>query len=235
MFNTPIAFLPPKHTLGVLHTFTFQFFTMKIALIIVGVALLIWIMWSYFGTRSIEKPKVVSKSMLSGGVELREIAPMIQATVIVTWDQSQAINNWFRQLAWYIFGWNTVKQPVAMTAPVALSKSNTSIAMTAPVALQQQWSTYRVSFMMPSKYTLDTLPKPTNTNISFAQLPSKKYHVWKFSWYANESRAANQLAKFKKALSNQNIQTTAEPILNQYNDPRTMPLMRTNEWWIQVQ
>ena len=208
---------------------------MKIALIIVGVALLIWIMWSYFGTRSIEKPKVVSKSMLSGGVELREIAPMIQATVIVTWDQKQAIYNWFRQLAWYIFGWNTVKQPVAMTAPVALSKSNTSIVMTAPVALQQQWSTYRVSFMMPSKYTLDTLPQPNNKNISFTQIPAKKYYVWKFSWYANESRANNQLAKFKKALADQKKTTTAEPILNQYNDPRTMPLMRTNEWWIQVQ
>jgi hypothetical protein len=68
-----------------------------------------------------------------------------------------------------------------MTAPVALSKSYTSIAMTAPVAAQQVGDTYRISFMMPSKYTLNTLPNPNNTNISFVEIPPKKYYVWKFS------------------------------------------------------
>lgn len=207
---------------------------MVITLIIIGVMLLIWILWSYFGTKSIEKPKILSSSMLSDWVELRELAPMIQAIVVVTWSQKLAINNWFRQLAWYIFWSNVVKQSVAMTAPVASSKQNANIAMTAPVATQQVWDTYRISFMMPSKYTIDTLPKPNNTNISFVQLPAKKYYVWKFSWYANESRANMQLAKFKKALNSQHIQSYAEPILNQYNDPWTMPLMRKNEWWIAV-
>ncbi len=236
-----------------------------IILAVLFVILLAWIAWSYFGTRNIERPKILSTSALSNEIEVREVAPMIQATVVVTWSQNEAINKWFKQLAGYIFWWNTIKEPVAMTAPVtasksnttiemtapvtasksnttiemtapvAASKSNTTIKMTAPVALQQEGDTYTISFMMPSKYTLETLPKPNNTNISFIELPAKKYYVWKFSWYANESRANNQLEKFKKALADQNLQTSNEPILNQYNDPWTMPLMRINEWWIEVQ
>ncbi len=211
---------------------------MKITLIIVGALLVIWLLWSYFGTRAIETPKILSTTTLKDWVKIYEVAPMIQATVVVTWSQSDAINNGFRQLAGYIFGSNTVKEPIAMTAPVALTKSNTdtntTIAMTAPVALQKTGDTYTVSFMMPSKYTLDTLPKATNTNISFTELPSKKYYVWTFSFYANQKRATAQLFEFMKALTLQWIKTDAEPILNQYNDPWTIPFMRKNELWIEV-
>lgn len=39
--------------------------------------------------------------------------------------------------------------------------SSTKIAMTAPVAAEISGTgQYKVSFVMPSKYTLDTLPKP---------------------------------------------------------------------------
>lgn len=206
---------------------------MKTVAIIIVILLLARVGWSYFGTRSVEKPQITSTTALSGGVSLVEVAPMIQASVVVTWSQSEAIQNGFRQLAGYIFGDNTAKQPVAMTAPVAVEKTNTTIAMTAPVATQQQWDSYRVSFMMPSEYTLDTLPAPTDDTISFTELPSKDYYVRKFAGYAYESRAQKQLARFLTALDAQGIVVSAEPILNQYNDPWTMPLMRQNEWWIE--
>jgi len=123
-----------------------------------------------------------------------------------------------------------------MTAPVALEKNDdsTAIAMTAPVALQEDGAQYRVSFMMPSSFTLDTLPKPTNNNISFVEVPSKKYYVWKFSGRATESRATKQLELFQKSLKDQSLQGKQNPILNQYNDPWTIPFMRTNEWWIEL-
>ncbi|MBP7848369.1 heme-binding protein [Patescibacteria group bacterium] len=87
---------------------------------------------------------------------------------------------------------------------------------------------------MPKSYTLATLPKPVNNNISFIEIPAKKYYVMKFSGYANEARANKKLEKFLQLLQENNITTTAAPILNQYNDPRTIPFMRTNEWWIEV-
>jgi hypothetical protein len=102
--------------------------------------------------------------------------------------------------------------------------------MTAPVGIQKESKSYRVSFTMPSKYTLKNLPKPDNTNITFTEIPAKKYYVWKFSGYAKEARANRQLKAFEKVLKQQKITTGKSTILNQYNDPWTMPLMRSNEW-----
>lgn len=65
---------------------------MKTTLIIIGVVLLIRVAWSYFGTRNVEKPKILSSKMLSGNIELRELAPMIQASVLVSGSQKEAIN-----------------------------------------------------------------------------------------------------------------------------------------------
>lgn len=121
-----------------------------------------------------------------------------------------------------------------MTAPVGLTKTSRTIAMTAPVGIQKEAKRYRVSFTMPSKYTLKTLPKPNNDNITFVEIPAKKYYVWKFSGYAKETRANKQRNAFEKALKEQKIKTGGIAILNQYNDPWTIPFMRTNEWWIEV-
>jgi SOUL heme-binding protein len=204
---------------------------MKIALIILACLFLIRLARSLRANSFIETPKITASTQLENDVELRTLAPMIQASVIVTWTQQQALNNWFRQLAGYIFGGNTNSKSVAMTAPVATSKT---IAMTAPVATEKRDNQYRVSFMMPSQYTLDTLPTPNNPSVRFEQIPEQQFYVWSFSFRANEARAQAQLEKFQEALKEQWIVTTATPILNQYNDPRTMPRLRTNEWWIAV-
>jgi len=56
---------------------------------------------------------------------------------------------------------------------------------------------------MPSSYTMESLPEPNNTNIIFEQIPKTEYYVWKFSGWANPSRANHQLELFQKALSDQ--------------------------------
>ena len=65
---------------------------MKIFLIIIFIVLVVRVSWSYFGTRSIERPKIISSTMISGNIQIREIGPMIQAVVSVTGSQSKAIN-----------------------------------------------------------------------------------------------------------------------------------------------
>gem|GEM_PF-1553953 len=77
---------------------------MKIWWIVLLVLLLIWIGRSIFSTYFIEKPKSIDSKKLENGVELRTLAPMIQASVLVSGDnQQQALGNGFRQLAGYIF------------------------------------------------------------------------------------------------------------------------------------
>lgn len=205
---------------------------MKIFLLVVGVVFVGWLIRSVYSTTSVEHPTVLATKKLDNGVVMRTLAPRIEASVFVTWTQQEALYDGFRQLAGYIFWGNVDTQSVAMTAPVATSKS---IAMTAPVATEQRDNQYRVSFMMPSSYTLETLPKPLNESIRFELLPEQQYYVWTFGWWATEGRAQAQLEKFTKALTAQWIVTTAAPVLNQYNDPWTMPRLRTNERWIAVE
>jgi len=57
---------------------------MKISLIIIFIVLVVRVSWSYFGTRSIERPKIISNTTISGNIELRGMGPMIQAIVSVT-------------------------------------------------------------------------------------------------------------------------------------------------------
>jgi len=59
---------------------------MKIMYVVVSVLVVLLALrlaWSYFGIKSIEKPAILSSRMLEEGVELREVAGMIQATVLV--------------------------------------------------------------------------------------------------------------------------------------------------------
>jgi len=63
-----------------------------IFVVLIPILLVVWVAWSYFGTRFVEKPSVVSSVVLSGGVELREVSPMIEAFVLVDGPQNIAIN-----------------------------------------------------------------------------------------------------------------------------------------------
>ena len=81
---------------------------------------------------AIEEPKykVVLKE---GPYEIRDYQGTVVAEVTVTGDQYEAGGKGFRLLAGYIFGGNTGRQSIAMTAPVAQERKSEKIAMTAPV------------------------------------------------------------------------------------------------------
>ena len=102
-------------------------------------------------------------------IEIRLYEPMIIAKVRVNGKRQDAIGDGFRLLADYIFGNNTVKQHIDMVTPMQQQKS-TIIAMTAPVQQQQQQQSsgrfWQVSFVMPSKYSMKTLPKPGNDRVT---------------------------------------------------------------------
>ena len=97
----------------------------------------------------------------SGNIEIRDYAPMIVAETQVSGDRRDAIRKGFRIIADYIFGNNTAAQKVPMTAPVTQMGSE-NIAMTAPVTQQGDGNVWNVRFVMPSSYTIDTLPRPNN-------------------------------------------------------------------------
>ena len=172
--------------------------------------------------------------------ELRRYDPQIVAQTWVTGDQKQAGNKGFRILADYIFGNNTApsgeSNKINMTTPVkmqAQTSTSAKIAMTAPVAMQESDGKWRVRFVMPSQYTIQSLPKPNNSEVSIIEVPAKTYGVIKFSGLVGEDKIATKTAQLKEWMQNLNIVGTPE--MARYNPPWTLPFMRRNEIMIEYQ
>ena len=93
-------------------------------------------------------------------------------------------------MAGYIFGGNTSQTAIKMTVPVMdTQKSSESIAMTAPVMdTLSITGKHIVAFTLPSKYTIESLPKPDNANIRFRRVEPSRMAVLRYSWYATEFR-----------------------------------------------
>jgi len=181
---------------------------------------------------NVEKPdyKVIQSEQ---NIEIRQYEPMIIAEVEVDGKREDAIRDGFRLLADYIFGNNTVQQVISMTAPVQ-QKENQKIAMTAPVQQQSMGKSWRMSFVMPSKYRLDSLPVPNNNRVRLKEILTKKFVVIEFSGInsnENVTKHENQLMNYIEA--NQ-INIIGSPKYAFYNAPWTLPFLRRNEVMIEI-
>lgn len=180
----------------------------------------------------VEKPdyKVIQSEQ---NIEIRQYEPMIIAEVEVDGKREDAIGDGFRLLADYIFGNNTVQQVISMTAPVQ-QKENQKIAMTAPVQQQSTGKSWRMSFVMPSKYSMDSLPVPNNNRVRLKEILTKKFVVIEFSGTnsnENVTEHENQLMNYIEA--NQ-IKINGSPKYAFYNPPWSLPFLRRNEVMIEI-
>ena len=180
----------------------------------------------------VEKPdyKVIQSEQ---NIEIRQYEPMIIAEVEVDGKREDAIGDGFRLLADYIFGNNTVQQVISMTAPVQ-QKENQKIAMTAPVQQQSTGKSWRMSFVMPSKYSMDSLPVPNNNRVRLKEILTKKFVVIEFSGTnsnENVTEHENQLMNYIEA--NQ-IKINGSPNYAFYNPPWSLPFLRRNEVMIEI-
>ena len=130
---------------------------------------------------NVEKPdyKVIQSEQ---NIEIRQYEPMIIAEVDVEGKREDAIRDGFRLIADYIFGNNKVKLDIAMTSPVQQQESQ-KIAMTAPVQQQSTGRSWQISFVMPSKYSMESLPEPNNDRVRLKEILTKKFVVIEFFRY----------------------------------------------------
>ena len=182
----------------------------------------------------VERPGYEVISSAEAGIEIRRYAPMIIAQVTMQGAREEAIGDGFRLLADYIFGNNTVSQEIAMTAPVQQQASE-KIAMTAPVQQQAEGNAWTVSFVMPSEYTMETLPKPNNERVTLKQVPTKRVIAITFSGTNSDKNIAEHEEQLKAYIQANNLQTTGQPTYAFYNPPWTLPPMRRNEVMIELE
>ncbi len=171
----------------------------------------------------------------SRALEVRDYPPLIAAEVLVGGDRSQAVSAGFRLLAGYIFGGNTGRQKIAMTAPVVqASVAGESLAMTAPVLQAGVPGAWSVRFLMPMGYTLDTLPVPNDQRVHLVPLPAARMAVVRFSGLAHEPDIQRKTAELMAFLSAQRLVATGPPSLARYNPPWTLWFLRRNEIMVPV-
>jgi len=177
------------------------------------------------------------------GFEIRAYAAYVLAQVEVESDFDGALRDGFEILAHYIFGGNRKKEAISMTAPVSEEKVSGSeeipmiapvtsekISMTAPVIEEQAGErAYRISFAMPSSFTLETLPEPQDTRIMFKAVESRRTAAIRFSGRVHEKLATQKTEELRAWLSRNGIVPKSNFVIALYNPPFIPGIFRRNE------
>jgi hypothetical protein len=181
---------------------------------------------------NVEKPdyKVIQSEQ---NIEIRQYEPNIIAEVDVEGKREDAIGDGFRLIADYIFGNNKVKLDIAMTAPVQQQESQ-KIAMTAPVQQQSTGGSWQISFVMPSEYTMESLPEPNNDRVRLKEILTKKFVVIEFSGTSSNENINEHENKLMNYIVANNLKIIGSPKYAFYNAPWTLPFMRRNEVMIEI-
>ena len=165
-----------------------------------------------------------------GDVEIRRYGPRVAAQTSINANEEAARSEGFRRLARYIFGGNTAKTKIAMTAPVSQQSKGQKIAMTAPVAAEReadgQWV---IRFFMPSKHTLESLPVPNDDRVELVNVPAETVAVLRFSGNYGAGVTAAKSQELLSTLRAEGIDPDGEPVAWFYDPPWTLPFRRRNE------
>jgi hypothetical protein len=170
-----------------------------------------------------------------GAFEIREYPAMIAAEVTVSGERSEAVSAGFRLLAGYIFGGNTRKQSIAMTAPVIQNEAaSEKIAMTAPVIQSGDPAGWVIRFIMPASYTLETLPTPNDPKVRLTPLAPQRFAVVRFSGLVNDDDVVQQTTLLREFIATQKLSSVGAPSLARYDPPWTLWFLRRNEVMLEL-
>lgn len=195
-----------------------------------------------FGITGVEEPAfrtLVSKSgPFVSGYEVRLYSPYFIAEVAQIPGQE---NNSFGILAKYIgvFGEpaNVSKAPMAMTAPVITEPKAERMAMTSPVISGSGGES--MSFVLPFNFKrIQDVPAPTDRRVTIRTIPRRVLAVKKFSGWYSQSEGQKQLEELKACLTADKVIPESCANLKwsvaQYHPPFTLPFLRRNEIWLEL-
>ena len=169
-----------------------------------------------------------------GKFEIRDYASHILAETVVEGDLEDAGNKAFNRLFAYISGENSGRDKLAMTAPVSQQRAGEKIAMTAPVGQQRAGDDWAVSFMMPSEYTLETLPEPDDPLVILRQVPPRTMAAVRYSGFWSEKNYRKYKAELDAWVAAEGLVITGDPVWARYNAPFTPWFLRRNEILVPV-
>jgi effector-binding domain-containing protein len=167
--------------------------------------------------------------------EIRDYEAHILAETLVEGNLEDAGNEGFKRLFRYISGDNRSGDKVAMTAPVSQEPMGEKIKMTAPVGQQSVKESWVVSFMMPGSYTMETLPKPEEPNITLRQVPARRMAAVRYSGFWSEKGYLQHKEELESWIHRMGLTIAGDPIWARYNPPFMPWFLRRNEILIPIQ
>ena len=133
---------------------------------------------------------------------------------------TSGIDSNFRKLFNYISGRNDAQEKIAMTTPVTQVEKNGNMTM---------------QFYLPSKFTEETVPSPTNPEVKISTIKEGFFAVIRYSGRASDSNFNKHSKILENKLKEDNILISGLPIKATYNSPFTLPMLRRNEAMFKVE
>ncbi|MEI8390797.1 MAG: heme-binding protein [bacterium] len=160
-------------------------------------------------------------------IEIRKYPSYLVAEVTTTGERDKAANEAFMILFDYISGKNIPNEKIPMTVPV--TQSGEKISMTIPVQQIKENNNWKLSFVVPSKYTLENVPKPKDERIKIYKQEESRRAVIRFSGLSSESNLSKNKQKLDNFIKENGFKIKSEPIYAFYDAPFTLPFLRRNE------
>ena len=195
---------------------------MKILILIISVILILFLILQSFTVMSTNKTEIQKYSVVHSEEEF-EIRFYPSATFATIKSDAKTYRELsspgFRKLASYIFGGN---------------ESETKISMTSPVQMDINDSISAMSFVMPSGYNTDNLPKPNDSQVIIHKTQDEYVAALRFSGFSSDHAIMHHSEKLKALLISKGIVYTGNFRFLGYNPPWQL-VGRRNEIIVTVQ
>jgi hypothetical protein len=175
--------------------------------------------------------------------EIRRYFPYLIAEITVDQPFEAARNEAFRRLFRYISGDNRTAESMEAGAVSATTRrGGTKIKMTIPVVSTTPTAQpgpddapgFTTYFVVPSKYTLETVPQPNDTRILIRQVPERLVAVRRYSGRITESNYRENERVLLEALRDDRVTIAGDPVFAVYDSPFTLWFLRRNEVMIDI-
>lgn len=155
-----------------------------------------------------------------GSLELRQYPRLVVAETRVERDFDAALDEGFSRLAAYLYGDNATARKLVMTAPVTA---------------QRHQGAHTISFVMPPNRTLRQLPVPNDARVRVRELPARVVAAMKFHGRYDARSVARAEHQLMAQIVELGLKTAGVPLFAGYDAPATLPALRRNEVWVELE
>ncbi len=186
------------------------------SLIVIVVVVGLWIGASLYFARELEVPHYTVFSQ-NKGFEVRDYSPYLIAEVMLNGDFETTLQSGSRILVDYLFGNNIGSTSIARLVPVR------------ELVTGEKGDTHLISFVLPSNYSMETIPRPTNKDIHLHAIPTSRVVALQFGGYPTEIRVYQQKRRLLQMLRAIGVVPLSEVMYVRYSPLFTIPFLMKNE------